>query len=269
MTDYAVDNHSPGQRNAHVPPRSVLADRNRATHGHIPPSMNIGSLIAPSTHSPAPNADYATTHFPFGHNSDGDLIAWQPAKIAHRRITGVTGSGKTTLARSFAAQAAKARWTVQILARHESEYHDLQDHPHVWVATSPEDHIAVIHWAVELIHQRTAGTDDTPILIAVDEFDTIRKAAGRWHGPQAEPAAGTGGPIHEGLDALLRLGHQVRIHVVAVVDRPGREDVLDNTSPIDLTNSAGRIAPSVHLTRTGHSTQRGPSDYPRYRKTDT
>jgi hypothetical protein len=192
-----------------------------------------------------PPASYADACFPFACTDSGDVIAWSPTRLPHRRITGRTGSGRTKFARNFVRSVLRAGWRVVALAKHD-EYGDFAEHPDVTVATEPSQYAAVIHALSEELRERTPAPDGdhTPVLIVVDEFDQVADGVRRQL--KSHDSAQTYRSFHTELSSLLRLGRQYRMHVVAVMGRRSADfgEALDNTFPIDTTSPiAGRVRP--------------------------
>lgn len=183
----------------------------------------------------SPLDSYDTTIFPFAPITSGDVLAWSPKRVAHRRITGRGGSGKTTIARSFLDQALRAGWTVAALStRHE--FDDFAERPDAVVATEPIQQREEVHALWTLMRQRFAADprdrQHAPVLIVLDELTHVVEAVRRSLAAQNSASAAS---FREELLALLRLGRQCRMHVVVTMScvPAGWAEGLDDATLID------------------------------------
>lgn len=208
--------------------RDVGEDSPGATSLLAPPLVDeVGGVDAAA-------AAYPTMRVALAEDAGAQLICWHPPTQPHLLISGGYRVGKTVTLQNLAAQLARAHWAVYLAACQEREYQQFRDWPNVrCVATSADDHIAVIDHLCELLRQRQwcagAGAEFAPVVFLIDSVPELIDDIIVEKPPRRQR-------ISDGIKHLLRLGRSWRIHVVIAGTRRDLDYAFDTVEiPLRLS----------------------------------
>lgn len=200
-------------------------------------------------------ANYRSVRVPYAVDEDGNEIAWRPAVVPHFLLTGQTGAGKTSTARSLICGLTRNGWPVWIADVKRIEFRDFRRWPNVQVVASTIPQIvAMIHQATTLMRHRyelvetgrAVVADFEPLFVVIDEYTEFVNVLRSWYASiklRGEPAT----PVTlDELASILRLGRSARVHLLETAQRPditlfGSGEMRDN---LGQRASLGRLSPN-------------------------
>jgi hypothetical protein len=135
------------------------------------------------------------------------------ARTQHGLCSGVTGSGKTVLARRLIEQAAVSGFAVSVAdPKAAGDYVGAADE----IADGPEASVALLEDVARALPGRMAAPG-APLLIVVDELSAVQL---RMVGETAREAKDRVERIHGALGSICLMGRAARIHLLAITQRP-------------------------------------------------
>ena len=215
------------------------ADEERSVESHALGHITV-RLVAPVSIPDSFEADAEQLHV-WATNSDAltlgygvaGLIVWQPVKVPHLLVVGVTGSGKSVLGYSLTAQAMLAGYQIVAIDPKQLDLAWLRKYK-VQTAVTPEAAGKALEFVRDEMQRRLGACADanvthvhdlpsppTPVLVTVDEAAELLDAGNK----PAKDAPGMSEWLArtECLDlvrTIARLGRAADIHLLLLAQRP-------------------------------------------------
>lgn len=181
-----------------------------------------------------------------GLENDGTplLLRIVAPEVSHVLITGISGAGKTALARTLLTSLAmyNRQSEVQLILIDPATrgFGPLACLPHVLggVANTPAEALARLKWlAAEMARRDREGQSDPKLVVAIDELAELIQAGGR--------------PVELLLTRLAQRGREVGIHMVACTREPKADLVGSGIAmnfPVRLVGTAANKGEARHAT---------------------